>query len=161
MTVLSALVLYDHFHGGLSKPGAIHLMQFEILDTTRSGCCAGIDQVAFEVPAGIEGCNVPIRVRYGTTSAPESPKTDYGFKNLAVAATGDVCADPFGVPGPVKYGQINLGRRRHGKFALFGVGGADPLPPPGTCGGRGNPIQVLTQGQRCDSIPRGEPAISA
>lgn len=26
----------------------------------RSGCCAGMDEIVFEVPAGIEGCNVPV-----------------------------------------------------------------------------------------------------
>jgi uncharacterized protein (TIGR03437 family) len=28
----------------------------------RSGCCAGMDQIIFEVPEGIEGCNVPVSV---------------------------------------------------------------------------------------------------
>lgn len=28
----------------------------------RSGCCPGIDQINFEVPAGIDGCSVPVSV---------------------------------------------------------------------------------------------------
>ncbi|MEZ5354780.1 MAG: hypothetical protein R2762_19275 [Bryobacteraceae bacterium] len=28
----------------------------------RSGCCAGLDQIVFETPAGIEGCQVPLIV---------------------------------------------------------------------------------------------------
>jgi len=31
----------------------------------RSGCCAGIDQIVFETPAGIEGCQVPINIEAG------------------------------------------------------------------------------------------------
>ncbi len=30
----------------------------------RSGCCAGLDQIIFEVPAGIEGCGVPVVVQF-------------------------------------------------------------------------------------------------
>jgi hypothetical protein len=30
----------------------------------RSGCCAGVDEIIFEVPEGIQGCNVPVFVRY-------------------------------------------------------------------------------------------------
>jgi uncharacterized protein (TIGR03437 family) len=28
----------------------------------RSGCCAGVDQIIFRVPAGVEGCHVPLTV---------------------------------------------------------------------------------------------------
>ncbi|MCP5112159.1 MAG: hypothetical protein GY953_15125, partial [bacterium] len=31
----------------------------------RSGCCSGIDQIVFEVPAGVEGCYVPLIVKTG------------------------------------------------------------------------------------------------
>ncbi len=30
----------------------------------RSGCCAGLDQIIFEVPAGIQGCGVPVVVQF-------------------------------------------------------------------------------------------------
>jgi uncharacterized protein (TIGR03437 family) len=31
----------------------------------RSGCCAGIDQIVFTVPEGVEGCYVPVVVKTG------------------------------------------------------------------------------------------------
>ena len=31
----------------------------------RSGCCAGLDQIAFEIPASVSGCFVPVAVRSG------------------------------------------------------------------------------------------------
>ena len=30
----------------------------------RSGCCAGVDQIIFEVPAGVQGCAVPVVVHF-------------------------------------------------------------------------------------------------
>jgi len=57
----------------------------------RSGCCAGIDQVQFEVPANVEGCSVPIAIRVDDTVS--------NFATIAVAASGDVCADLSGVSG--------------------------------------------------------------
>jgi uncharacterized protein (TIGR03437 family) len=57
----------------------------------RSGCCAGVDQIIFEVPAGIEGCYVSVVVRIDDTIS--------NFATLAVASTGDVCSDLNGVAG--------------------------------------------------------------
>jgi uncharacterized protein (TIGR03437 family) len=31
----------------------------------RSGCCAAVDQIVFDVPAGVEGCYLPLTVRIG------------------------------------------------------------------------------------------------
>ncbi len=31
----------------------------------RSGCCAGVDQIVFDVPSGIEGCYTPLTVKIG------------------------------------------------------------------------------------------------
>ncbi len=31
-----------------------------VLYRGRSGCCAGVDQILFETPAGVEGCQVPV-----------------------------------------------------------------------------------------------------
>jgi uncharacterized protein (TIGR03437 family) len=57
----------------------------------RSGCCAGVDQIVFEVPAGIEGCYVPVVVRVDDTVS--------NFATLSVASAGDVCSDLNGVAG--------------------------------------------------------------
>ena len=50
----------------------------------RSGCCAGIDQIVFETPEGIEGCQVPINFEAGGVAS------NFGF--VAVTANGAPCA---------------------------------------------------------------------
>jgi uncharacterized protein (TIGR03437 family) len=53
----------------------------------RSGCCAGIDQIVFEVPQGVQGCYVPISVRVaGATPAQVA--------TMSVAQTGKACTEP-------------------------------------------------------------------
>jgi uncharacterized protein (TIGR03437 family) len=52
----------------------------------RSGCCAGIDQVVFVVPDGINGCFVPVSIRIGNAVS--------NFTTMSVSATGDACSDP-------------------------------------------------------------------
>lgn len=54
----------------------------------RSGCCAGLDQVRFRVPAGVEGCYVPVAVRAGGVTS--------NFTTISVAASGSYCADATG-----------------------------------------------------------------
>ena len=49
----------------------------------RSGCCAGIDQIVFETPPGIEGCQVPLNFEAGGVSS--------NFGSIAIASSG-VCA---------------------------------------------------------------------
>jgi uncharacterized protein (TIGR03437 family) len=51
----------------------------------RSGCCAGIDQVVFDVPANVEGCSVPVAIRVNDVVS--------NFATVAVASSGDVCTD--------------------------------------------------------------------
>ncbi len=50
----------------------------------RSGCCAGIDQIVFEAPTGIEGCQVPLSVEAGGVTS--------NFGSVAVAASGTCAA---------------------------------------------------------------------
>ena len=57
----------------------------------RSGCCAGVDQIVFEIPLGVEGCYVPVVVRVDDAIS--------NFATLSVAATGDVCTDLSGLSG--------------------------------------------------------------
>ncbi|MGA2267679.1 MAG: hypothetical protein ABSH44_04330 [Bryobacteraceae bacterium] len=55
----------------------------------RSGCCGGLDQINFQVPAGITGCYVPVAVQTGSTVS--------NFGSIAVASSGSVCSDPIGL----------------------------------------------------------------
>lgn len=52
----------------------------------RSGCCAGIDQVVFIVPDGVNGCFVPVSVRIGNSVS--------NFTTMSVSSAGDACSDP-------------------------------------------------------------------
>jgi uncharacterized protein (TIGR03437 family) len=57
----------------------------------RSDCCAGIDQIAIEIPAGVDGCYVPVAVRVDDAVS--------NFATISVASSGDVCTDLNGVSG--------------------------------------------------------------
>lgn len=51
----------------------------------RSGCCAGVDQIVFEVPAGVEGCYVPVGVHAGDAMS--------NVATIAVSNSGETCSD--------------------------------------------------------------------
>src|SRR5579863_4319532 len=51
----------------------------------RSGCCSGLDQIAFYVPAVANGCNVPVTVQSGASSS--------NTVTLPVSASGGPCSD--------------------------------------------------------------------
>ena len=54
----------------------------------RSGCCSGLDQIIFQVPAGVSGCYVPVAVETGGISGNIG-----NFATIAVAESGDTCTD--------------------------------------------------------------------
>ena len=62
----------------------------KVLYAGRSGCCAGLDQINFEVPSGAQGCFVPVAVRSGGVTS--------NFVTIPVASGGGPCSDPVGVP---------------------------------------------------------------
>jgi len=102
-----------------------------VLYAGRSGCCAGIDQIVFETPAGIEGCHVPVVVAFPG----DGPASNYVAVSIA-SGTGE-CSDPHGWPvsvlekmrieGSVNYGQIGPG------LATFSQVFGFAIPPLGTC----------------------------
>ena len=53
-----------------------------------SGCCAGVDQVSFEIPPGPEGCFVPVVMLIGESVS--------NFVSLAISSTGTTCSDGQG-----------------------------------------------------------------
>jgi uncharacterized protein (TIGR03437 family) len=56
----------------------------------RSPCCAGVDQIVFEIPADApQGCYVPVRVRAGAVLS--------NTVTVAVNASGGACSDPGSV----------------------------------------------------------------
>ena len=105
-----------------------------IIYAGRSGCCAGMDQVIFEVPQGIEGCNVPVWVWFDDDG--------YGSNEVrvSVASGGGACSDPHGLAEPeiralaagnLKAAQINTGRGYWS--AAFGNAESPDRVPFGTC----------------------------
>jgi uncharacterized protein (TIGR03437 family) len=60
----------------------------KLLYKGRSGCCAGIDQVIFEVPPDVDGCYVPVGVLVNGLGG--------NFTTISVSASGAVCSDPHG-----------------------------------------------------------------
>jgi uncharacterized protein (TIGR03437 family) len=55
----------------------------------RSGCCAGIDQIVFQVPDGLDGCFVPVVAKIGNAVS--------NFTTMSVSANGGVCSDAGGI----------------------------------------------------------------
>lgn len=53
----------------------------------RSGCCAGVDQIVFDVPPGVTGCYVPVGIQTGGVLST--------FGTISVSATGNECDDPL------------------------------------------------------------------
>lgn len=73
----------------------------------RSSCCAGLDQVNFRVPQGVEGCYVPVYVVVGGVLS--------NFTTISVASsTGAACTSPKGLGGDagaggtVRWGDITF-----------------------------------------------------
>jgi uncharacterized protein (TIGR03437 family) len=51
----------------------------------RSGCCAGLDQIVFTVPSGVDGCYIPLSVEAGGETS--------NFTTIAVSQSGKTCTD--------------------------------------------------------------------
>lgn len=77
----------------------------------RSGCCAGLDQIAFEVPASVAGCFVPIVVESGGAVS--------NFVTMPVSSSGALCPDTApGVPRDVLSKALNGEEIRIGALAV-------------------------------------------
>jgi uncharacterized protein (TIGR03437 family) len=77
---------------GAPPTGNLATAQVNVGNTTatvqyhgRSGCCAGVDQIVFEVPAGVEGCYVPVGVQAGDAMS--------NIATIAVSSSGETCSD--------------------------------------------------------------------
>lgn len=74
----------------------------------RSGCCAGIDQIVFTVPQGVEGCYVPVVVKIGDIVS--------NFTTMSVSSRAGSCTDLSGFSGS----QIETAQR-NGNLRIGGV----------------------------------------
>jgi uncharacterized protein (TIGR03437 family) len=62
-----------------------------VLYAGRSGCCSGVDQINFVVPAGVAGCFVPVYVTVGGVPS--------NFTTMSIAAAPGACEGAFGLTG--------------------------------------------------------------
>lgn len=101
----------------------VGLKKAELTYRGRSGCCVGVDQIFFKVPAGITGCHVPVAVKIGNIIS--------NFATMPIAAaTPRVCSD-----GDVTAADLT----KYQQQGSFSVGSVDlsrsttespGLPPP-------------------------------
>lgn len=115
------------------------LRRARVISAGRSECCAGMDQIVIETPAGIEGCTVPVDVRL-------APGELASYSHVAVASAG-ACSDPDGLSeqlrcqvsanGGGRLGAITVGQigwALDGVSANFTRVGSGFVTPSGTCG---------------------------
>jgi uncharacterized protein (TIGR03437 family) len=57
----------------------------KVLYAGRSGCCVALDQISFEVPAGVVGCYVPVAVSSGGVIS--------NFVSIPLSKSGGACSD--------------------------------------------------------------------
>jgi uncharacterized protein (TIGR03437 family) len=94
----------------------------------RADCCAGVDQIVIEVPAGIEGCFAPVWVGFGGGEQVDQ-------LSVAIAAEGGACSDlPRDVvERPDAERALNIGFiSLNSGHAVFGRA-PYVVAPPGTC----------------------------
>ena len=82
----------------------------EVLYRGRSGCCAGVDQIRFVVPPGINGCYVPLRVFVDGVRSNDV--------SASVAASGPYCDSPGGLTAADLQTAVQTGTLRQGLAVL-------------------------------------------
>jgi len=102
----------------------------------RSGCCAGMDEIIFEAPEGIEGCKVPVWVRYDN----EGHGTQDVY--LSFASGSEVCGHSWGLTeadvrklaaGATSTAQVVAYNEPGGWGMAFSTASEMGLPTAGTC----------------------------
>ncbi len=98
----------------------------ELLGKSRSGCCAGLDQIAFRIPAGVEGCYVPVVIRAGGVSG--GVFSNHG--TIAIASRGRYCSDPHGFSAADLERAASGGAYSTGSVVLSRNSNKFSAPPP-------------------------------
>ena len=69
----------------------------------RSSCCAGLDQIVFQLPAAVPlGCYVPVQIRTAGTTLSNAV-------TMAISADGSPCSDPGNAIAPLFAAGGNVG----------------------------------------------------
>jgi uncharacterized protein (TIGR03437 family) len=90
----------------------------------RSGCCAGIDQIVYTIPEGVEGCYVPVVVVIDNAVS--------NVSTISVSRTGTTCTDPRGVSGTDIQQAQTTGNLRLGTISLSRIVSNVTVPGVGT-----------------------------
>ena len=83
----------------------------------RSGCCAGVDQISFDVPAGVVGCYVPVAAVTGGVIS--------NFGTISVNASQKECDDPLSYRASYLTAAERAGELRIGQVGLTGTSAAE------------------------------------
>lgn len=106
----------------------------------RSGCCAGVDQIAVVVPSGVTGCHVPIAVEI---NGDNDIVSNWVTTSIAAPNANRVCSD---ATGPSSNQLLNF-LDKGGSFGFVGlsrsISTTPALPPPF---GTGSPTTTTTDG---------------
>jgi uncharacterized protein (TIGR03437 family) len=93
----------------------------------RSGCCAGVDQIVFDVPSNISGCYLPVvAVTNGITS---------NSGTIAVSNAGKACDDSLSFRAADLSTLSLTGRLRAGSIGLWSRAAPGASPGSGTLSG--------------------------
>jgi uncharacterized protein (TIGR03437 family) len=103
----------------------------------RSGCCSGIDQVVFAVPAGVMGCTVPVVVVINGIPS--------NVTSIAVSPDGGLCSDPLGLSSSDLQTAIQTGAARIATISLTHSDGGNP-PDSGSASFTTTPLLQYARG---------------
>jgi len=99
--------------GGLDIHVYVAGVEAQIQYNGRSGCCVGDDQIVFVVPAGVQGCSLPVYVQIGAIIS--------NFVTMAVGPDASSCPNPDALSGSLlataqQKGGLNVGDLSVGRF---------------------------------------------
>jgi uncharacterized protein (TIGR03437 family) len=113
----------------------------------RSGCCAGIDQIVFTVPQGVEGCYIPVVVKIGDVVS--------NFTTIAVSQT-NTCTDPAGFSGEDIQRAQTTGTYRIGGVTLSRVAIKLTVPVLGTIESKTDSASAFFSRYNLDQLLRSQ-----
>ncbi len=120
--------------------------QAKITYQGRSGCCAGVDQIDVEVPAGVTGCHVPVAVEI---DGAHDIVSNWVTTSVAAPGANRVCSDATGPSS----GSLLTFLEKGGSFGFVGLSRrtstSPALPPPF---GTGSPTTTTTDSGSADFV---------
>ncbi len=105
--------------GALGTVDAVYVggIQANLRYAGRSGCCAAVDQIDFDVPAGVSGCYLPVAVVTGGVVS--------NVGTMSVSASGGACDDPLGVRSASIAVAQQRGTLRRGQISILGTSSSE------------------------------------